>query len=84
MSILKPDTASVDGFIRNWERAENFIFFRNKKIMDDEFLRLFLFNNTIFRVKLSSKSSESIKNTEIFISSLLNEFKGAIKLSSAP
>jgi len=74
----------VEGFIRSWERVENFIFFRNKKIMDDEFLRLFLFNNTIFTIKLSSKSTEAnIKNTETFISSLMNEFRGAIKLSSA-
>ena len=35
ISLLKPELASDDGFIRNWDRVENFIFLRNKDIMQN-------------------------------------------------
>ncbi len=65
ITILKTDIATEEKYIRNWERIENIFFLRNKSIKDDDFLRLFLFNNTILKIKLDydeySLSTEQAK-----------------------
>jgi hypothetical protein len=35
VSVLKPDIGCDEGFIRSWERVENFMFLRNEAIMRD-------------------------------------------------
>ena len=81
VSILKPDLGCDDGYIRSWERVENFMFFRNDLINNDEFFRLFLFGNTVLRFKLDRTSGFVGRRWEesegIFIK-ILQEFKGTI------
>lgn len=79
ISLLKHDTACDDGFIRNWERAENFMFLRNPNIMKDEFLRLYLFNNTIFKVKLSSRDVFPMTKARKELLKIIDSYKGSIQ-----
>lgn len=52
LTILKKDVACDDRFLWGWERVENFSFLRHNIIKNNDFLRLFLFNNTILTLKI--------------------------------
>lgn len=85
VAILKPDVGCDDGYIRTWERVENFAFLRNNTIMKDEFIRLFLFSNSILRLRLSSK--DPIINVNLakeLLITTLNHFNGTIRVDSIP
>ena len=81
ISILKPDLGCVEGFVRGWERIENFMFLRNDSIMNDEFFRLFLYGNTILKVRISrvEEQRHQWEETSTLFATIIAHFKGTIE-----
>ena len=83
ISILKPDIGCDEGFIRTWERVENFMFLRNDSIVNDEFFRLFLYGNTIVKVKIERSEEQRAKweASEDLFTKIIGQFKGTIDMA---
>ena len=81
MSILRKEVATSENFIKNWERVDNFTFLYNKYISTNEFLRLFLFNNSVLKIRLNDDETEGIKVSRSIerLDRMINKFEGLIQ-----
>lgn len=64
MTVLKKDEALSEKYPKVWERVDNFIFFQEEYIKNNDMLRFYLFNNTIVKVVVTEDKELTYSTTE--------------------